>query len=111
MTLFFDSAGQRRKCIGVLAARLTDRSAYHHLEDLVLAEARRTDGDHVLVGHLVCVLGNLLDQGRNGLAEAGILKRSSAQRGWRFALASEHAGDELAMQLRDLNHNSQPSRK
>ena len=106
MAHFFRRAGQGRECVGVLAAGLADRGAYHDLEDLVLAEARRTDGDDVLVGHLVCVLGNLLDQRRNGLAEAGIIEGSTAQLGCRFPISFEHAGDELAMQPGDLGHVS-----
>ena len=52
------------------------QAQYHDLENLVLAEARRTDGSDVLVGHFVRMPCHLLDQSLDGLNEAGILGRA-----------------------------------
>ena len=88
----------------VLAVRLPDGRADDDLEDLVLAEACGTDGGDVVVGHVVRVVGHLLDQRAHRFTETGIVERGPAQLGGRLPAAAEDAGDELAMQLGYVSH-------
>src|SRR5215813_14931859 len=53
---------KRRERLLVLAARLADCSAHHHLEDLVLAQARCPRSSEVLIRDPVGVPGDLADQ-------------------------------------------------
>src|SRR5258708_30072801 len=72
LTPFFASHGliqgfERRL---VLPRGLTDGGAYHELEDLILALARRLHGGDVLVGDPCRLPGDLIDQRAERLGEA-----------------------------------------
>src|SRR5215472_11894006 len=53
---------KRCKCSVIQPSGLPDRGADHDLKDLVLAEARFPRGCDVLVGDLVGMFGNPIDQ-------------------------------------------------
>jgi hypothetical protein len=62
----------------VLPRGLADRRAHHDLEDLVLAEARCPRRGDVLVGDLVGVLGDLVDQRAQRLGKPCVVERGAA---------------------------------
>src|SRR4029077_4995223 len=95
----FRCAGQRRKRVPVLPARLADSGTHHDLEYLILTQARGPDGGDVLVGHAVGVVGPLLDQRAHRFTKTGIVEGGAAQVSRRLPIAVEDASDERAMQL------------
>jgi len=52
---------------------LPDRGAHHDLKDLVFTEARRPHGGDVLVGDLIGMPGNLVDERTEGFGEAAVV--------------------------------------
>src|SRR5262249_26605196 len=68
---------KRRERLLVLAARLADCSANHHLEDLVLAEAGCPRSSDVVIGDTVGVFGNLVDQLIHRRGKPCIVKRAT----------------------------------
>src|SRR5262245_2529976 len=88
----------------VLPCRLADRGAHHDLEYLVLGEAgfpRRSD---VLVGDLVGVLGDLVDQGARRRGEPRIVERGAPLSPRRPPVAFEEAREQRSAHLRDVRH-------
>src|SRR5260221_1781286 len=70
------SEGFERRLI--LPRGLTDGGAYHELEELILAEARRLHGGDVLVGDPCRLLGDLVDQRAERLGEPCVLECGAA---------------------------------
>src|SRR2546425_3363839 len=66
------SEGFERRLI--LPRGLTDGGAYHELEDLILALARRLHGGDVLVGDPCRLPGDLVDQRAERLREPRLLQ-------------------------------------
>src|SRR6516225_7084381 len=62
----------------VLSAGLADCGAHHHLEDLILAEARCPRNGDVLIGDLVGVLRDLVDQRAQWLGKTCVVERGTA---------------------------------
>src|SRR5260221_3419455 len=70
------SEGFERRLI--LPRGLTDGGAYHELEELILAEARRLHGGDVLVGDPCRLPGDLVDQRAERLGEPFVLECGAA---------------------------------
>src|SRR5260370_17671289 len=76
-----------------LSRGLTDGSADHELEELILARARcQNDGD-VLVGDPCRLPGDLVDQRAERLGEPGVFECGTPLRARRPAVSFEDAGD------------------
>src|SRR5258708_16166870 len=69
------SQGVERRLI--LPRGLTDGGAYHELEDLILARARRLHRGDVLVGDPCRLSGDLVDQRAERLGEPCVLEGSA----------------------------------
>src|SRR5262245_5008297 len=94
--------GRNRR--NVLSCGLADRGADHDLEDLVLAEAgflRRSD---VLVGDLIGVLGDLVDQRPQRIRDPFVVERGAALLARCAAVSFEDPRDESAAPLLDVRH-------
>src|SRR5258708_37319326 len=99
LTPFFASHGlsqslERRL---ILPRGLTDGGAYHDLEDLILALARRLDFGDVLVGDPCRLLGNLLDQRAQRLGEPCVIECSATRGARRPAVSVADPGDHHLM--------------
>src|SRR6266566_9396437 len=95
LTPFFASHGlsqslERRL---ILPSGLTDGSAYHELEDLILALARRLYGGDVLVGDPCRLPGDLVDQRAQRLGEPCVLEGGAPISARRPAVSLEDPGD------------------
>src|SRR5262249_54798056 len=62
----------------VLPCRLANRSTDHDLEDLVFAEAGESNRRDVIVGDVVCLLGNLVDQPAHRPCYSRVVKGGAA---------------------------------
>src|SRR5262249_24372672 len=88
----------------VLPWRLADRGAHHDLEDLVLGEAGFSRRSHVLVGDLVGVLGDLVDETAQRRGEPCVVERGAALSQRRPPVTFEDAGEQCAARSRDVRH-------
>src|SRR5258708_19614148 len=84
------SEGFERRLI--LPRGLTDGGAYHELEDLILAEARRLHGGDVLVGDPCRPLGDLVDQRALRLGEPCVIEFGAPPRAPPPALSFQDPG-------------------
>src|SRR5258708_23183795 len=87
------SEGFERRLI--LPRGLTDGGAYHELEDLILALARRLHGSDVLVGDPCRLLGDLVDQRAEWLGEPCAIGCGAPGGARRLALSLEDPGEHL----------------
>src|SRR5262249_55408489 len=88
----------------MLPRGLADCSAHHHLEDLVVAEAGRPRSGDVLIGDLVGVLGDLVDQRVQRLGKSCIVERGTALSARRLTVSFEDPGDQRFPRLRNIRH-------
>src|SRR5262245_16028296 len=91
LTLLLRRSFEGRDRRVVLPRRLADRGAHHDLEDLVLGEAGFARRSDVLVGDLVSVLGNLVDQTAQRRGEPCVVERRAALSQRRPPVAFEDA--------------------
>src|SRR5258707_2966644 len=101
LTPFFASHGliqgfERRL---ILPRGLTDGGAYHELEDLILALARRLHGGDVLVGAPCPLPGDLIDQRAERLRESRGIESRPPPRARRPAVSIDGPGDRRHMRL------------
>src|SRR5262245_54317835 len=89
----------------VLPRGLADRGAHHDLEDLVLAEAGLPRRRDVFVGDPVSVLGYLIDQSTQRLAEPGVVERGAALSERCLAVSFENPREQRSTPLRDIRHS------
>src|ERR1051326_4421294 len=89
----------------VLPRRLANRGAHHDLEDLVLAEAGFSRCRDVFVGDLVSVLGYLVDQSTQRLAEPCVVERGAALSERRLAVSFEDPREQRSTPLGDIRHS------
>src|SRR6266508_3848530 len=93
----------------VLPRGLADCRAHHDLEDLVLAEARCPCCGDVVVGDLVGVLGDLVDQRAQRLGEPCVVERGAALGVRRPAVSFFYPRDQRFACLCDIRHAVLPS--
>src|SRR5437660_5163815 len=81
----------------ILPRGLTNGGAYHELEDLVLALARRHYGGDVLVGDPCWLPGNFVDQRAERLGEPCVIECGAPRGARRPAVSFEDPGDHRLM--------------
>src|SRR5580658_2103422 len=96
--------GEGCECAVVLPIGLADGRAYHKLEDLVLVEAGLPSCGDVVVGHLVGVQRDLVDQRPNRLCSLGVVERRAPLRARRLAASLQDPRHEHLARFSDVRH-------
>src|SRR5262249_15218512 len=88
----------------ILPCGLANCSAHHDLEDLVLAEAECPRSGDVLIGDLVGVLGDFVDQRAQRLGKPCVGKHGTALGARRLAVSFEDPRYQRLARLRNIRH-------
>src|SRR6185503_16172615 len=99
----------RERC-RMLAHRLSDGATNHQLEDLVLREARRTRRGDVLIGNLVGLPHDLVDQCPQRGEEAHVVERRPSLGARRTPVAVQDLRHQCLARLTDRRHAHPPAR-